>query len=59
VAVSEDGYEYTFSGGMWSDREVTDVNAGTQIELSAVSCPTGTYCAALTDRGYVYTYSRA
>jgi len=44
------GYALTYSGGAWSK----PIPLGTGDDY-AVSCPTETYCVAVTDTGYAYT----
>lgn len=45
------GYALTYSGGAWSK----PVPLGTANNYT-VSCPTATYCVAVTDTGYAYTF---
>jgi hypothetical protein len=43
---------YTYDGTTWSSADVIDSG----VELTSVSCPTSSFCAAVDADGNVYTY---
>jgi hypothetical protein len=51
------GSEYTYSGGSWSVGQRIDNNNNDL--LNSVSCPTASFCVAVDNNGYEFTYSGA
>ncbi len=69
VGTSTNGYIYTLSSGTWSQGQQVDTNSNQPVEgftgpgtnslgqLTSISCPTTTFCAAVDNGGYAFIYS--